>query len=75
MSTAARILLFLCGMVTAAHFLRSGGPWLTLPALLPPAAAFFPRLLPRPLLVLNALAATALSTGQEPAPSGYNPIP
>ena len=62
MSTIARILLFLCGMVTAAHFLRSGGPWLALAALLPPAAAFFPRLLPRPLLVLGALAATALWT-------------
>jgi len=62
MSTIARILLFLCGMVTAAHFLRSGGPWLALAALLPPAAAFFPRLLPRPLLILGALAATALWT-------------
>lgn len=53
MTVFLRILIVLCSLTTAAHFLRFGTLWDAAPALLPAAAAFFPRLLPRPLLVLT----------------------
>lgn len=62
MTAPVRMLLALCSLLTAAHFLRFGNLWLALPALFPLAAAFFPRILPRPLLILSALAATFLWT-------------
>jgi len=55
MTVVLRILIVLCSLTTAAHFLRFGTLWDAAPALLPAAAAFFPRFLPRPLLVLAAL--------------------
>lgn len=60
MTALLRILMVLCSLTTAAHFLRFGTLWDAAPALVPAAAAFFPRLLPRPLLVLAALGAALL---------------
>ncbi|MBU4525605.1 MAG: 4Fe-4S binding protein [Desulfomicrobium sp.] len=63
MTVLLRILIVLCSLTTAAHFLRFGTLWDAAPALLPAAAAFFPRLLPRPLLVLAALGGALLWAG------------
>lgn len=60
MTVLLRILVVLCSLTTAAHFLRFGTLWDAAPVLIPAAAAFFPRLLPRPLLVLAALGAALL---------------
>ena len=60
MTVLLRILIVLCSLTTAAHFLRFGTLWDAAPALLPVAAAFFPRLFPRPLLVLAAMGGALL---------------
>ena len=64
MTLLLRVLIVLCSMTTAAHFLRFGTLWDALPALIPAAAAFFPRLLPRPALVLAALGGAFLWAAQ-----------
>jgi ferredoxin len=63
MTVLLRILIVLCSLTTAAHFLRFGTFWDAAAALFPATAAFFPRLLPRPLLVLAALGGTLLWAG------------
>lgn len=60
MTVLLRILIVLCSLTTAAHFLRFGTLWDAAPALFPATAAFFPRLLPRPILVLAALGGAIL---------------
>jgi ferredoxin len=60
MTLFLRILIVLCSLTTAAHFLRFGTLWDALPALTLAAAAFLPRLLPRPFLVLAALGGALL---------------
>ncbi len=60
MTLFLRVLILLCSLTTAAHFLRFGTLWDALPALFPAAAAFFPRLLPRPVLILAALGGALL---------------
>lgn len=57
MTVLLRILIVLCSLMTAAHFLRFGTLWDAAPALLALPAAFFPRFLPRPLLALGLLGA------------------
>ncbi|PKN32350.1 MAG: 4Fe-4S ferredoxin, partial [Deltaproteobacteria bacterium HGW-Deltaproteobacteria-20] len=64
MTLLARVLIVLCSLTTAAHFLRFGTFWEAAPALFPAAAAFFPRLLPRPLLILAALGGAILWANQ-----------
>jgi NAD-dependent dihydropyrimidine dehydrogenase PreA subunit len=64
MTILTRILIVLCSLTTAAHFLRFGTLWEAAPALFPAAAAFFPRLLPRPLLILAALGGALLWANQ-----------
>jgi hypothetical protein len=63
MTVLLRILIVLCSLSTAAHFLRFGTLWDATAALFPATAAFFPRLLPRPLLVLAALGGGLLWAG------------
>jgi NAD-dependent dihydropyrimidine dehydrogenase PreA subunit len=58
------MLIVLCSLTTAAHFLRFGTLWEAAPALFPAAAAFFPRLLPRPLLILAASGGAILWANQ-----------
>ena len=60
MTLFLRVLIVLCSLTTAAHFLRFGTLWDAVPALFPAAAAFFPRLLPRPILILAALGGALL---------------
>jgi NAD-dependent dihydropyrimidine dehydrogenase PreA subunit len=54
MTVVLRLLIVLCSLTTAAHFLRFGTLWEAAPALVPAVAAFFPRLVPRALLALAA---------------------
>ncbi len=60
MTVLLRILIVLCSLTTAAHFLRFGTLWDAAPALLALPAAFFPRFLPRPLLALGLLGSALL---------------
>lgn len=60
MTVLLRLLIVLCSLTTAAHFLRFGTPWEAAPALVPAVGAFFPRLAPRPLLALAALGGALL---------------
>lgn len=60
MKTLVRILITLCALVTAAHFLRFGTVWDALPALILVPAAWLPGLAPRPLMILAAAAGTVL---------------
>jgi NAD-dependent dihydropyrimidine dehydrogenase PreA subunit len=60
MKILTRILFTLCALTSAAHFLRFGTLWDALPALIFIPAAWAPRLLPRPLLVLAAAGGVAL---------------
>ena len=64
MTLLTRMLIVLCSLTTAAHFLRFGTLWEAAPALFPAAAAFFPRLLPRPLLILAASGGAILWANQ-----------
>lgn len=59
-SLLLRILLALCSLSTAAHFLRVGSIWEALPALIPIGALLWPRLVPLPLLLLTAAAGCGL---------------
>lgn len=60
MKTFTRILFTLCALTTAAHFLRFGTLWEALPSLIMIPAVWFPKFLPRPLLVLGAAGGTVL---------------
>lgn len=64
MTIFLRILMTLCSVTTAAHFLRFGTLWDALPVLIIIPAAFFPRLLPRPVLILAAAAGALLWADQ-----------
>jgi len=64
MTLFLRILMTLCSVTTAAHFLRFGTLWDALPVAALAAAAFFPRLLPRPVLILAAAAGALLWADQ-----------
>lgn len=59
-SILLRILIVLCSLTSAAHFLRFGSFWDPVPALFPVLALLRPRLVPRPLLMLAALGGCAL---------------
>jgi NAD-dependent dihydropyrimidine dehydrogenase PreA subunit len=58
--TVTRVLFTLCALTSAAHFLRFGTLWDALPALILVPAVWFPKFLPRPLLILAAAGGTAL---------------
>ena len=60
MKTFTRVLFTLCALTSAAHFLRFGTIWDALPVIILAPAVWFPRLLPRPLLVLAAAGGVAL---------------
>jgi ferredoxin len=59
-----RILLAVCSLTTAAHFLRFGTIWEAAPVLTIALAAGLPGFLPRPVLALAALAGTLLWADQ-----------
>ncbi len=60
MRSLLRILIALCSLTTAAHFLRFGTLWEALPVMALAATAFFPCFLPRPVLILAAMAGAML---------------
>lgn len=64
MTMLLRALIVFCGLLAGAHFLRFGTVWECLAALLPALGALFPRLVPRPLLVLALVAGFWLWTDQ-----------
>ncbi|NLW82669.1 MAG: 4Fe-4S binding protein [Desulfovibrionales bacterium] len=55
-----RVLMALCSLTTAAHFLRFGTLWDAVPCVLPMTALAWPRILPRPLLCMAALGGALL---------------
>jgi len=64
MTVFLRVLMVLCSLTTAAHFLRFGTLWDAAPVLIFIPAAFLPRFLPRPILVLAAAAGALLWAAQ-----------
>lgn len=64
MTILLRGLILVCGLITAAHFLRFGGIWEAGAVLLFMTAALIPRGLPRPVAVLLVLAASWLWADQ-----------
>ena len=59
-----RLLILCCGLITAAHFLRFGGMWETATVLALTIAALIPGGMPRPIMILLALAASWLWADQ-----------
>jgi len=63
MTAVLRALIVLCGLTSAAHFLRFGTLWEAVPVLILIAGAWSPRILPRPVLALAAAGGVMLWTG------------